>query len=101
MKSTKLLFKNRPLLWALWHPHQKLWNWTLIELINEKLPKSISKYMCRAVIFSDTTFLFFYALIRRISKIGVTKITGRTKISKDVSIIYLDLGTHKKVRNYF
>ena len=31
-------FKERPLTWMFWHPHQKLWNWNLVAAIEKLFP---------------------------------------------------------------
>lgn len=83
--------------WILWHPHEKLWNWTLVVAIQRIVPiSSINQGIIAGIILVDTFILFLRALVRRMSLLGPTKIFTKMKIPDDISVLYLDMGTHKK-----
>lgn len=82
-------FKNRPLKWILWHPHQKLWNWTLVRIINEIiLYKPLANYIIRFIIITDTFLLKIKLKLNN-------KNINRRGYSPHKQINYFDLGTHK------
>lgn len=87
---------KNPLSWVLWHPHQGLWNRTLINAIRKIIPVApIHKGICFAIIHLDTFILFLRAIATRVSLLGLLKIFSKAWVPDDISILYLDLGTHK------
>lgn len=48
------------------------------------------------IIQLDSFILFLRALARRISQLGFTKIFSKATVPDHISVIYLDLGTHKQ-----
>jgi FkbM family methyltransferase len=88
---------NKPWSYILWHPHEKLWNWKLVVAIQKIIPISpINQGIITVIILVDTFILFLRAWVRRLSLLGHTKIFTKMKIPNDISVLYLDLGTHKK-----
>lgn len=88
---------KKPLLWVLWHPHQGLWNWTLLDGLRKVMPIApLRKRMRLAIIYLDTFILFLRAFITRISFLGMSKIFHKAQVPDDISILYLDVGTHKE-----
>lgn len=89
--------KNIYLPWILWHPHQGLWNWSLIAIIKKIIPIPLLSNVIRILIIqADTLILFILAVIRRASLVGCSRIFDKAKIPKEISILYFDLGTHKE-----
>lgn len=97
IKGTVMETTNKePLLWIFWHPHQKLWNWKLLYYIRRVIPITIiNKAICLVVIYLDTFILFMRAIATRVFSIGLSKIFYKVYVPDDISIIYIDLGTHK------
>ena len=86
-----------PLSWAFWHPHQGLWNWTLVSAIRKAVPVApIYKAIMLVVILLDTLFLFLHALVTRIGALGLSKVFSKARLPEDMSVLYLDAGTHKE-----
>jgi FkbM family methyltransferase len=80
----------------LWHPHQKLWNWALVRRLRRIAPTPfIHKLMCFAVVILDTQLLFFRALTTRLTSLGFPAVFRRAQVPDDISILYLDVGTHR------
>ena len=80
--------KNNPY-WVLWHPHQRLWNWTLVKKIHELIYiKPLANSIISFIIRLDTYLL---ALSLRIN----SKNVNRRGYSPQKQINYFDLGTHK------
>lgn len=99
MKLNKILTRHnkRPLSWIIWHPHQGLWNWDLVNMIKKAVPvKVFNKCIIELIIFADTIILFVHAVVRRISRVGLSNLLGRTIVPDETSILYFDLGTHRK-----
>jgi FkbM family methyltransferase len=92
------LSKNRkPILRTLWDPHQGLWNSTLVGGLRKVMPITvIHRVMCRATIFLDTFILFVWAFFIRVSSLGISSIFRQARVPDDISILYLDIGTHKE-----
>ncbi|OOG61593.1 hypothetical protein B0E46_16685 [Rhodanobacter sp. B04] len=72
----------------LWHPHQKLWNWDLVD----KLKASGHTRLAGALIPLDSMLLAAKAIIRRISRLG--PFAWRKLGSSDMSVLYVDCGVH-------
>ncbi|MFH0911542.1 MAG: FkbM family methyltransferase [Planctomycetota bacterium] len=81
----------------LWHPHQGLWNWALIGAIRKIFPIAPIHIMIHvAIVQLDTLILFLRALFRRVSLLGPARIFAGARVPDSVSVVYLDLGTHKE-----
>jgi len=101
VQSIKLFLRhNRPWSWILWHPHQGLYNWALLKAIKIPLFSRPRAYRLatRTVIFIDTVILFLRALGRRVLRVGVTSLVGTWRLPNAISVLYLDLGTHKEAK---
>ncbi len=86
-----MIFKiqNRPFYWVLWHPHQRIWNWTLITIIDKLIfIKPLAQVVKNCVVKVDTFILGICQkwYPRNINKRGY---------SPQKQINYFDLGTHK------
>ena len=89
-------FKGRPLYWMFWHPHQKLWNWSLVAAIQKLFPITpVNKVLINLLIFLDTFFLFMRAVGRRVSVLGVAQLFSKDKIAEQQQLVFFVLGTHK------
>ena len=99
MQKRKSLENGRPFLWMLWHPHQRLWNWTLVGIIKRVLPvRLVSGPPIFVIIFLDTIFHWVRALIRRAKKLGISRLFTKTKFFQNTSILYFDIGIHKDAK---
>lgn len=93
---------KQPLLWMLWHPHQGLWNWKLVNGIRRVVPiAAIHRAIFLAIIHLDTFILFLRAIATRVSLMGLSKIFHKARVPDDISILYLDIGTHKEGAELF
>ena len=52
--------------------------------------------MCRAIIYLDTLILFVRAFFIRVSSLGISSVFRKARVPDDISILYLDIGTHKE-----
>ena len=83
--------------WMLWHPHQGLWNWALVRTIRRFVPiPPIHTVIIGVIILLDTFILFLRAIVRRVSLLGLTRIFAKARVPDDISVLYLDFGTHKE-----
>jgi FkbM family methyltransferase len=81
----------------LWHPHQKLWNWALVRRLRRIAPTPlIHKLMCFTVVILDTQLLFLRAMATRLTALGLPALVRRVQVPDDVSVLYLDVGTHRE-----
>jgi len=86
-----------PLSWIICHPHQGLWNWALVKGLRIVMPlEPIFRIMNHAIIFMDTCILFLRVLAARISSLGFSYILQHARVPGNISILYLDLGTHRE-----
>jgi FkbM family methyltransferase len=60
--------------------------------------RSAADLLIRMVIFMDTSILFGRAVSRRVRETGIASLAGSWRLPKGVSILYLDLGTHKEAK---
>lgn len=89
--------EKQPLLWILWHPHQKLWNTRLINRLRKLIPVApVHKTLRLGIIYLDSLILFLQAIMARVRMLGVMKVFDNAQVPDDVSILYLDAGTHKE-----
>lgn len=87
---------TRPYLWVLWHPHQGLWNWELTRKLREFIPRErVYKGLYNLIVHIDSFILLTQAVSHRLFSLGITKIFSKAKVPDHLSILYLDLGTHK------
>ncbi|MDJ0799802.1 MAG: FkbM family methyltransferase [Calothrix sp. MO_167.B12] len=56
----------------------------------------IYKIMCLAIVLLDTFILFLRAFITRVSLLGISNIFHQARVPDNISILYLDVGTHKE-----
>lgn len=83
----------------LWHPHQGLWNGELLRAIRRIVPLSpIYKLIAGLIVLLDTAILILRAVVRRVSRVGATRILSNIRVPHDISILYFDLGTYKEAR---
>lgn len=83
--------------WMLWHPHQRLWNWGLVGAIRKIIPQSaLNEPIIGMIVLIDTLLLLLHALKRRLSLLGLTTVFTKARVPDDVSVLYLDLGTHRE-----
>ena len=86
-----------PLLWIMWHPHQGLWNWKLVGVLRKIVPIApVHRIMCQAIIYLDTLILFLRSLAARVSLVGIPKLFHQAHVPDNISVLYLDAGTHKE-----
>lgn len=91
--------KKRRLLRLLWHPHQGLWNWTLLRLITWTLPdRPFRRAIIGTIIGVDTSLLWLRALARRVKKVGIAGLFSKTRVPHGRPVLYFDLGLHKEAR---
>jgi FkbM family methyltransferase len=92
------MIQNKPpLKWMIWHPHQGLWNSILVGAVRKIVPVTlISKAIIFAIILLDSFILLLRAVFTRISAVGISSIFSKAKVPKDISVLYLDAGTHKE-----
>jgi hypothetical protein len=99
VRLIKTLFRyNKPWTSILWDPHMGLWNRQLLRVIRPLLPRPIFERVHAMIAFIDTIILFGRALGRRISKIGLSGLVSTPRVPEGISLLYFDLGTHKKAR---
>lgn len=80
--------KKEPIHWILWHPHQRLWNWTLINSIKRFVfYKPFARFIIRHLVGLDT---FLLRIKLRLAPRNVNK----SGYSQNKTINYFDLGTH-------
>jgi FkbM family methyltransferase len=77
--------------WALWHPHQKLWNWTLERGLRRLGP--LSRLAVWTLVTVDTGFLLARVQARSRMRRGPQS-TANSGGSKP-RMLYIDCGTHK------
>lgn len=98
----KFIWGKQPLSWIIWHPHQGLWNWTLLGMIKKLIPLSIiNKPIIFIIIQIDNLLLLKRVLTRRIVKTGLKSIINTDIFLNIDSILYFDLGTHREANELF
>ncbi len=91
--------KRKPLRWAIWHPYQGLWNWTLYRLLERLVPITVvNNALQRWLIMVDTALLWIRAVLERARVSGFSSQLWNPRLPKDMCVLYLDLGTHKEAR---
>lgn len=81
--------KNKPLYWVLWHPHQRLWNWTLFKIIRKVIfIKPLANFILKCIVKLDT-FLLSIRLKLNPKNVNLRGYSPQKQIN------YFDLGTHK------
>jgi FkbM family methyltransferase len=82
--------KSRPPGWIFWHPHQKLWNWSILGIIYLFFGDSqLAKFLDTQIIKLDTSL--WNSKLNKISSRA-----ERNGYNKNKTIRYFDLGTHKE-----
>lgn len=85
-----LKYNDRPLSWLMWHPHQRFWNRSLMNLIKKlSFIPFLSGFLIRVVIYFDSFLLY-------LSTIFSGRNTNKRGYTKDKQVNYFDLGTHEK-----
>ncbi len=59
---------------------------------------ALQRLITGMIIFVDTVVLFLHAIVRRVSRVGFTRIFSRAHVPDDTLILYLDMGTHREAR---
>lgn len=95
----KINRNKEPLSWLLWHPHQGFWNWTLVRVVENIVPiLPINKLIIKLIRRIDTIILFLRVLTKRVCLLGATSIFKKVLVPDNISVIYIDVGTHKDAR---
>jgi FkbM family methyltransferase len=84
---------TEPLSWLLWHPHQGLWNWRLVDFIRHACSGWRRRMIVGLVIALDTLVLAARVIARRLRTIGLRHLTSVPRVP---SLVYFDVGTHRK-----
>ncbi len=82
---------RRRLRWLLWHPHQKLWNWSLVAVLRKLLGSRLSTIAIRSLITADSLLLIARVLAR-----CVASRSFRSFPNRETPVLYIDCGTHKE-----
>jgi len=91
--------KRKPLRWALWHPYQGLWNWTLHRTLERLIPIAfLRKQVIRSLIALDTLLLWGRAIWERVRLVGLSTDLWAPDITGDPCVLYVDMGTHRDAR---
>ena len=78
-----------------WDPHQGLWNRSLSRLIASlPVPGRVSRGLRQLIIGLDTGILLTRALCRRVEALGACSLIPQRRLSNEIPVVYLDLGTH-------
>ncbi len=86
-----------PALWFFWHPHQKLWNWSLVAWLEKWVPTRLGRRIAvRVIVLIDSAVLALRALLRRLMILGPARLLGLPALPDAARIIYLDIGTHRE-----
>ena len=81
----RVLLKTHPV-WLFWHPHQKLWNWAILRLVDRVFGQGVvTRGVVRAIVWFDTLLLSW--------RVGRVRGGGTAK-----SILYIDVGLHRDAR---
>jgi hypothetical protein len=77
--------------WAIWHPHQKLWNWDLVEHLDRVPGGSAAGHV---VISGDSALLALRVIARRGRLLGIPALLKRPRCPQRA--LYVDCGTHQE-----
>ena len=80
----------------IWHPHQGLWNWTLVRRLYRHLPEGGAHRMQTLIVYVDSLILWCRAILRRISTGGLKASLLSPRTPSGVKLVYLDLGLHRE-----
>jgi len=82
--------------WLLWHPHQKLWNWSLVGILRRLLGESpVRRVVIGVLVTVDSLLLLGRVELRRLH----ATIDSRGKDAPPgvrPRVLYLDCGVHKR-----
>jgi len=88
-RVTRLL--HQPL-WIVWHPHQKLWNWRLVEALS-RVPGG--RFVASGILTIDTLLLWVRVVSRRARRIGARTVVV-DKRALPTEALYIDCGVHRE-----
>jgi hypothetical protein len=86
---------GEPFVWALWHPHQKLWNLRL-EAVACRVGRRVGRprLLVDPLIFVDSVLLLARVVLRRVRRFGLRAMVQLTPPT-DRRVLYIDCGVHK------
>jgi hypothetical protein len=82
-------------LWTLWHPHQKLWNWRLEGVARRAGRRlGVPRLFVAPVVLLDSILLYARVVAQRVRTLGVV---GAFRSSPPLKrrVLYVDCGVHK------
>jgi FkbM family methyltransferase len=80
--------------WLLWHPHQRLWNWSLVDLVNAVVPEGRFRVLLvQSIIQVDSFLLALTVLVRRVIVLGIRPLKGSSEARRP-KMLYIDCGVH-------
>jgi FkbM family methyltransferase len=80
--------------WVLWHPHQKLWNWSLVSAVRRTVGyRPAQQAAIVALIGADSAMLVARVLWRRLRR--ETRAATRSAGEERPRVLYIDCGVHK------
>jgi FkbM family methyltransferase len=83
--------------WVLWHPHQKLWNWSLVEAIAGKNDRSrLQEAILDVLVFFDSLILLVGVSYRRTRAGGWHTSPPTSSPGQRPAVLYIDCGVHKR-----
>ncbi len=84
-----------PLVWAVWHPHQKLWNWRL-ESALRRVGRAVGAptALVSALVFVDSALLYASVIGRRARAFGLRDAFRLAPVTTR-PVLYVDCGVHK------
>jgi len=78
--------RGRKFRWLLWHPHEKLWNWRLVNVVRRLLRRRAGGWAVSAIVAVDSLILAARVIMRR---------TRHPRRVPPRPVLYLDCGLHK------
>jgi hypothetical protein len=78
--------RGRKLRWLIWHPHEKLWNWRLVNIVRRLLGKRVGGQVVGAIVAADSLILAVRVIARR---------ARCPRPAPPRPVLYLDCGLHK------
>jgi FkbM family methyltransferase len=77
----------------LWHPHEKLWNWELVERVRSRFGRGpVGQVLVVAIIAADSVLL----ALRVVSSRARRRPSHVTEAASTPRVLYIDCGVHKK-----
>jgi hypothetical protein len=75
-----------------WHPHEKLWNWRLVNIVRRLLGRRAGTFVINAIVAVDSVILAARVISRRARH---SRGTRHSRGAPSRSVLYLDCGLHK------